>query len=164
MIIVSDTSPIINLAMIGQLHILPALFGKVVIPEKVFEEITLKGADMPGADEIKKATWVEVKACSNQELIQALSLQVDPGEAEAIALAMELPAQLPLIDERIGRQVAKGFHLPIMGLLGVLRIAKEKNLIPQIKPLLDQMIQLARFRISNELYEEILRLSGERPL
>ena len=161
MIIVSDTSPVINLAIVGQLQILPALFGKVIIPEKVFEEITVTGWDMPGADEIKQASWIEVKSCANQELVQALCLQVDPGEAEAIALALELEAQLLLIDEKRGRQVAKGFNLPIMGLLGILRIAKEKGLIPQIKPILDQLMYLARFRISIELYEEILKSSGE---
>ena len=161
MIIVSDTSPIINLAIIGRLDILPALFGKVIIPQKVFEEITILGADMPGADEIRIATWVEVRKCSNTALIQALQLQVDPGEAEAIALVLELKGQLLLIDERIGRQLAKEFQLPIMGLLGVLKIAKEKGLISKIKPMLDQLIHVAGFRIAKELYHEILEMEGE---
>jgi uncharacterized protein len=91
------------------------LFGRVIIPQKVFEEITIHGADMPGADEVRIATWVEVRKCTNTSLIQALQLQVDPGEAEAIALALEIPAELLLIDERIGRQLAKDFQLPIMG-------------------------------------------------
>lgn len=161
MIIVSDTSPIINLAILGKLDILPALFGRVIIPQKVFEEITIQGADMPGADEVRAATWVEVKECTNTTLIQALQLQVDPGEAEAIALALEIHAELLLIDERMGRQLAKEFQLPIMGLLGVLKVAKEKGLISKIKPLLDQLIHIAGFRISKELYQEILETEGE---
>jgi uncharacterized protein len=161
MIVVSDTSPIINLAVIGRLDILPALFGKIVVPLKVFEEITVQGADMPGADEVRKSSWVEVRKCSNTTFIQALQFQVDAGEAEAIALALELGAALILIDERLGRQLAKAYHLPIMGLLGVLKIAKEKGLILQIKPLLDQLINIAGFRISKELYMEVLETEGE---
>ena len=161
MIVVSDTSPIINLAIIGKLDLLPDLFGKIVIPQKVFDEITIQGAAMPGADEVRVATWVEVKKCTNTGLIQALQLQVDPGEAEAIGLALEMNAQMLLIDERIGRQLAKEFQLPIMGLLGVLKIAKQKGLILQIKPLLDQLIHIAGFRIAKELYNEILKTEGE---
>lgn len=163
MIIVSDTSPIINLAIIGKLDILPTLFGKVIIPHKVFEEITIQGADMPGADVVREATWVEIKKCTNPELVQALKLQVDSGEAEAIVLAFELKVELLLIDERIGRQLAKDFDLPIMGLLGVLKLAKGKGLIPSIKPILDQLISVAGFRVSKDLYHEILRIEGELP-
>ncbi len=154
-------SPIINLAIIGRLDILPTLFGKVIIPQKVFEEITVQGADMPGADEVRAATWVEVRKCTNTSLIQALQLQVDPGEAEAIALALEIKSQLLLMDERMGRQLAKDFQVPIMGLLGVLKIAKEKGLVPKIKPLLDQLVHVAGFRIAKELYREILKTEGE---
>ena len=161
MIIVSDTSPIINLAIIGRLDILPAIFGQVILPQKVFEEITIQGADMPGADEVRAASWVEVRNCTNTSLVLALQLQVDPGEAEAIALALETSAQLLLIDERMGRQLAKEFQLPIMGLLGVLKMAKERGLIPKIKPLLDQLIHVAGFRIGKELYREVLEMEGE---
>ncbi len=161
MIIVSDTSPIINLAMIRRLEILPALFGKVVIPQKVFEEIVERGADMPGAEEVQLAPWIEVRQCSNVSLSLALRLQLDPGEAEAIVLALDLKADLLLIDERLGRQVAKGFDLRVMGLLGVLRIAKEKRLIAQIKPVIEELVQVAGFRIGKELYQSILESEGE---
>lgn len=161
MIIVSDTSPIINLAMIGRLDLLPALFGKVVIPQKVFEEITINGAEMPGSEEVRGAEWVIVKTCVNTTLVIALRLQVDAGEAEAIVLAMELKTDLLLIDEKLGRQVAKGFDLPIIGLLGVLKLAKQHGLISEIKPVLDQLIQQAGFRIARELYLAVLQMEGE---
>lgn len=161
MIVISDASPLINLAIIGKLDLLPALFGKVVIPQKVFEEIVVQGSEMPGADAVRMASWIEVRPSSNRMLVQALQTQVDPGEAEAIALALEMQAHLLLIDERIGRQLAKEFRLPIMGLLGVLKIAKEKSLIPRLKPLLDQLIQEAGFRVSKALYQQILEQEGE---
>lgn len=161
MIVISDTSPIINLARIGALDLLPALFGKVIIPKKVFDEITVEGADMPGANEIRRAKWVEVRECANKTFVQALQLQVDPGESEAIGLAIEMQARLLLIDERMGRQLAKEFQVPIMGLLGVLKMAKGKGLIPAVKPLIDRLIQTAGFRIGKELYLEILMTEGE---
>lgn len=161
MIIVSDTSPLINLAMINRLDLLPALFGKVIIPQKVFEEITVQGIGMPGADEVRNAEWIEVKSCANFTLVQALCLQVDEGEAEAIALAIEQRTDLLLIDEKLGRQVAKGFGLSMMGLLGVLKLAKEKGLVSAMKPLLDLLIQQAGFRVAPELYRAVLEREGE---
>lgn len=89
MIVVSDTSPIINLAMIGRLELLPALFGEVIIPSKVFEEITQRGSSMPGAEAVLAARWVETRSCTNKTLVQALRTQLDSGEAEAIVLALE---------------------------------------------------------------------------
>jgi len=160
-IVISDASPLINLAIIGRLEILPALFGQVIVPKKVFDEVVIQGADMPGAEEVRRAAWIVVKACSNQSLVQSLQQQIDPGEAEAIALALEIRADLLLIDERIGRALAKDFHLPIMGLLGVLKIAKNKGLVSQIKPVLDELIHKAGFRIASELYLQILDSEGE---
>lgn len=163
MIVVSDTSPIINLAMIGRLELLPALFGEVIIPYKVFEEITRRGDSMPGAEAVLAARWVETRSCTNTTLVQALRTQLDSGEAEAIALALELESGLLLIDEKMGRQVARGFSLSVMGLVGVLTLAKRQGLILEIKSVLDELIQRAGFRISDDLYQAVLKKEGELP-
>jgi hypothetical protein len=110
MIVVSDTSPIINLAIIGKLDILPKVFGEIIIPTTVFQEITIDGAGMAGSGEILHADWIQVRKSSNSNLFLALKSQVDPGEAEAIALSVELKPYFLLIDERIGRQLAKDFQ------------------------------------------------------
>ena len=163
MIVVSDTSPIINLAMIGRLELLPALFGEVIIPYKVFEEITQRGGTMPGAEAVLAARWVETRSCTNTVLVQALRTQLDSGEAEAIALALELESGLLLIDEKMGRQVARGFSLSVMGLIGVLTLAKRKGFILEMKSVLDELIQRAGFRISDDLYQAVLKKEGELP-
>ena len=163
MIVISDASPVINLAIIEHLSLLPRLFGKVVLPRQVFDEITVTGFGMPGADLVKDADWIEIKVCRDQPLFEALKLQVDPGEAAAIALALELKADLLLIDERIGRQVAQHFQLPIMGLVGVLSLAKQKGFIENMQEILDRLIEEAKFRISPDLYREVLRNEGELP-
>lgn len=86
---------------------------------------------------------------------------LDIGEAEGIALALELEADLLLIDERLGRMTAKYFDLEILGLLGILVQAKQEGLINEIRPLLDQLRFEIGFRISKQLYREVLRLAQE---
>ncbi len=161
MIVVSNTSPIINLAQIGRLDILEGLFTHIIIPSKVFEEITVQGMDMPGADEVRAATWIQVAKPTDTNFVKTLQLQIDGGESEAIVLALELKAGLLVIDERLGRAVAKEFQVPIIGLLGVLKIAKAKGIITAVKPLIDQLIHVAGFRVAKDLYDEIMATEGE---
>jgi len=91
----------------------------------------------------------------------ALLSQIDPGEAEAIVLALELSADMLLIDERLGRRVAKDFQLPVTGSLGLLRDAKTQGFIPAVKPYLDKLINNGAFRVSQRLYAEVLQSVGE---
>ncbi len=159
--IVTNTSPIINLACIGQLDLLPALFGTLVIPPAVFHEITVAIPDAPGAAAIRMAPWIERKAIANPPLVATLRLELDPGEAEAIACALENQAELLLIDERRGRRTAERLGIPIIGLIGVLLIAKRQGLITQLRPHLDSLRNSAGFWIGKELYDRVLRDSGE---
>jgi hypothetical protein len=86
---------------------------------------------------------------------------LDLGEAEAIILADNLHADWLLIDEALGRNIAKLHGLHIVGLLGVLLLAKQKGFITEVKPLPDDLINKARFRVSDELYQKILHSAGE---
>lgn len=161
MIVVSDTSPIINLAMIGHLDILNQVFGQIIIPESVFYEITIQGSNMPGAQEVRDADWIEVRKCTDENFLKVLLSQVDIGEAQAIALAFEIKADVILIDERAGRQLAKDLNIPVLGLLGVFRVAKSNGLIQYVKPLIDRLVQEAGFRINQNLYISFLEEVGE---
>ena len=131
MIIVSDTSPISNLLRIGQLSILKNLYSCVIIPQRVYQELralTTFGIDLTL---IESADWIKIQVVLDQALVSTLLSELDPGEAEAIVLAIELKADRLLIDERIGRNVAKRYGLNITGLLGVL-VAAKQNLYYQI--------------------------------
>ena len=161
MIVVSNTSPLINLARISQLDLLHQLYGEVLIPEAVWQEAVVNGAGQPGANEIQAASWVRRQAVSNRPMVQALQQDLDAGEAEAIVLAMELHADLLLMDERLGRETAQHLGLRYIGLIGVLIAAKSKGLITQIKPQLDALRQVAGFYIDTVLYNRALQDAGE---
>jgi predicted nucleic acid-binding protein len=161
-IIISNTSPIINLAAISQLELLNKLYGKIIIPQAVHHEITVKGAGQAGSAEIEKLKWIEVKSTSNQNLVQALKMELDDGESEAIALAVELNATLLLIDERRGRAVANRFGVRHIGILAMFIEAKQKGLIKVVKPLLDDLMSKAGFWLSQKLYDRVLKEAAEQ--
>ena len=157
MIIVSDTSPISNLLRIGQLPLLQVLYGSIVIPESVYEEI--RALESFGIDTswLGNTEWITIQPVGNKAFVESLKNELDPGEAEAIALAIELKADRLLIDERLGRQVAQRFSLKVTGLLGVLVAAKQDRLIAELKPILDDLILQAKFRVHPDLYRQILQ-------
>jgi predicted nucleic acid-binding protein len=155
--VVTDSSPLINLARIGKLILLRDLYGEVHIPEAVWREAVIEGAGQPGADEIKIATWIHTHAVRNKELVQALQQELDAGEAEAIALSSEEKAELLLMDERLARETAHHLGLHCIGLIGVLIEARRKGLISALKPHLDALRDVAGFRIKDELYLRVLQ-------
>ena len=150
-VVVSDTSPIINLARIGHLSLLYAVFGRIIIPQKVFDEIVLQGKGQPGAAEISAAGWVEVMPCQDVQKAKMLENELDPGESEAIVLAQEIGADLVLLDDNAAREVAARLGLEYTGLLGVLLRAKQVGLVDYIRPIMDELVHVARFRISKSI-------------
>ena len=161
MIVISDSSVLINLAWIKQLELLPQLYGQVIVPTAVWQEVVEEGAGKPGAEELKTADWLQVQEPENKPLVHSLRQDLDAGEAEAIALAIEQNADLLLMDERIGRAAAQHFNLPIIGLIGILITAKQKKMLPELKSSLDSLRQQAGFYISEPLYQRVLRDADE---
>lgn len=163
MIVISDTSAITNLAAIQHLHLLPHLYSQVTVPEAVYRELADIDPPVPGTLEAQSADWLQVRPVTNFTVVARLRNEgrLDPGESEAIALAMELNADLLLIDERRGRAEADQLGLRIIGLLGILVEAKRRNLIAAVKPLIDAMIATSEFRVSPVLYKQILEMADE---
>jgi uncharacterized protein len=162
-IVISDTSAITNLAAIQHLHLLSRLYRQVIIPGAVYRELTEIDPPVPGTLEVQTSSWFEVKQIANRDVVERLQaeMRLDPGESEAIALALELKADLLLIDERRGRAEADRLGLRITGLLGILVEAKRKNLVSAVKPLMDDLIATSEFRVSSALYHQILELVDE---
>jgi predicted nucleic acid-binding protein len=159
--IVSNASPLINLARIGKLDLLRQLYGEILLPEAVWHEVVVDGAGQPGANEVEAAAWIGRRSAKNKQLVQALLQELDAGEAEAIALALEEGADWLLMDEPLGRESARHLKLRCIGLVGVLLAAKRKGLIPAIKPCLDALRDLAGFRLKDSLYTRILKDENE---
>ena len=161
MIVVSDTSPLSNLFIIGRLDLLHQLFEKIVVPTAVMNELLeleKRGIDL---SLIRNAPWIEVVEVKHKDSIQKLLIDLDRGEAEAIVLAESMHADWLLIDETKGRNIAKLHGLRIVGLLGILLLAKEKGLISSVKPLITELISKAKFRIDDGLYHKIISLAQE---
>jgi len=154
--IVSNSTPLINFSAIGRLDILEALFTTLTIPPAVEHEILERGAQYPTVTIVRQAAFIVKQDIHNEMLCAALSLDLDPGEAEAITLALEHKADLLLLDEIAGRTIAESHHLAFTGSIGCLVEAKRVGIIPAIKPLLDAMRLEARFWVNPRLYARVL--------
>lgn len=133
----------------------------MTLPEAVWSELVVYVSGQPGAKAIRNASWIETKAVSNQDLVRALRQDLDAGEAEAIALAVETDAPLLLMDEQHGRETADHFEIPCIGVIGVFIEAKESGHIQVVRPYLDELREGAGFYISDPLYRRMLRDEGE---
>lgn len=161
MVVISDTSPLIHLTACEQVELLHTLYGEIVIPSSVEEELRFKSKDEKIKQQIFSFDWIKVKTATDKKLVADLDKRLGGAEAEAIALAVELKADLLLIDERKGRLAARELHLKTGGVLSVLIEAKKKNLIESVTTLIEKMVAITGFRISNELFEEVKKIAEE---
>jgi hypothetical protein len=160
-VVVSDTSPITSLAAIAQLDLLRQLYQQVIIPQAVYDEMVSLSKAIPGAIEVQTLAWIETRQVENRVLAAELQEELDIGESEAIALAIEIKADRLLIDESPGRTIAAQLGLKFTGVLGVLLAAKHKGIIPLVKPVMNDLIVRASFRVSDQVYTEILKIADE---
>ena len=161
LIVVSNTSPLTNVAAIGQLDLLHLILGHIMVPQAVYSELTFGGVSWPGAAEVASAGWIRIRPVETSHLINALRLELDHGEAEAIALALHLKADLVLIDEQAGREAARYLGLNVMGVVGLLVRAKQLGHIENVVQHLDALRQQAGFYLSESIYRHALSLAGE---
>lgn len=144
-IVIADTSCLIILSKINLLDILPSLFGEVWITEEVNEEF---GEALPN--------WIIVKKADTAQITKILSLNVDEGEASAMALYLEQTEEtLLVIDERKGRLIAKDLGIKIIGTLGILLKARQVGLIDDIQNVIN-LLEKTDFRLSPILKQQLL--------
>ncbi|MFN0173161.1 MAG: DUF3368 domain-containing protein [Saprospiraceae bacterium] len=161
MIVVSDTSCLSGLFLIGQIKLLSLLYGKVIVPSSVWAEFLELEKFGFTPQTITVLVDLQVLTPQNQALVEVLKEQLDAGESEAIVLAKEISADLLLLDERLGTTIARKMGLKTTGILGILIEAKSKNLIPTIKPLLADLRDKAGFWLSEKLEEQVLLAVNE---
>ena len=152
--IISNSTPLIILSKIGELEILKNLYGEIIIPRAVFDEVTIK------SDAIKNLSWIkilEVQDKSNRKIYQA---KLHDGEVEVMMLAKEISADLLIIDDNAAKKFAKFLGFQVTGTLGILLKAKSEKIISEVKPILEKM-QAENFYISDEIIKLVLKTAGE---
>lgn len=158
MIVVSDASVLVNLDRIGRGRLLSEIFGRVAVPVAVAREAR---RSRPQWQETFP-DWVEIRPVSDRVRVAQLAKNLDAGESEAIALALEMRADFLLIDESLGRTAAVRLGIRIMGLLGVLLVAKQRRLISAVGPEIDRLKEMG-FWLAEDLVVRVLAQAGETP-
>lgn len=162
MIVVCNTSPITNLAQVEHLWILHQLYGEVYIPVAVRQELEHGIRINRHPPEFFQAhPWIRTQEASEDELIQGLLSQLGRGEAECIALGVELKADLVVIDERRASRQARQMGLRCTGTLGIIMDAKNQGIIQAVRPVVDALRDRANFWLSEAVYAAFLQLAGE---
>ena len=144
---VSNSSCLIALERIGRLDLLSKSFTSIMIPPAVENEFG------------GKKEWLIVRPVQNSALVKSLKTQVDDGEAEAIALAMEISGVSIILDDKKARRIAAQLGLKVIGTVGLLLRAKKKGVVAEIKPILNDL-QEVNFRVDDILFKA-LRLAKE---
>ena len=148
-LIIADTSCFIILSNIGELNILQLLYKQIITTTEIAQEF---GENLPD--------WVEIVTVSDKAKQELLEMQVDKGEASAIALALESENPFLIIDDNKARKLARNLKLNHTGTIGIIIAAKRKGIIDSIKPILEK-IKATNFRISIDLELQALLQANE---
>lgn len=153
-VVVSDTSPLLNLALIAQLQLLKTQFSSISVPRQVWDEIAAGEAGLDALRELRDSGFLNIVEVEESNLFTEIRHELDRGETAAICYAIEHEADVILLDETDGRQVARRHDLTMTGVIGILlRGAKEGDIELQYEL---AALREAGFWISDDLYSDIL--------
>lgn len=161
-VVVSDTSPIRYLVLIDEAELLVKLYGHILIPEGVHAEL-----QQPHTPEVVRAwvdaapPWIEVVLAGELSTTNLISPSLDPGERQAIALALDLKADLLLMDERAGVDEARRLGLTAIGTLGILVLGAERGIVSLASAL--EKLRQTNFRVRPEIVRQLLLDAGISP-
>jgi len=162
--VVSDTSPLTNLAVIGRLELVRFQFGQITVPAEVWAEIEFlpHAAGRAALVIARESGWLSVTPLAESRVLSLLMAGgLDAGESAAIALALERDASRLIIDERKGRAAAGRLRLPVVGALGIFAAARKLGQIPSVKPEIARLRTDAGFFITPEIEQTALEMAGE---
>ncbi len=161
MIVVADTSVLINMCRVGLGGLFERLFGEVIIPPEVAAEFSQLAFNVPRFAGLALPAGIRQQSPSALLPIIRSATGLDAGEAAALSLAVEIHADAILVDERRGYEVAVQVGLRPIGALGILLRAKTEGLVPAVKPIIDALCNEANFWVSESVREKVLQLAGE---
>jgi len=160
MIVVSNATPLIGLAMAERFDLLQKLFGLIYIPQGVYDEVVTEGGQRFGTQEVSDAAWIELVEVKDRLAVEVLADDLGKGESETIVLAREMGADWVLVDERLARRKLDALGIPTIGTLGILLKAKEVGLLRTVAPAVE-LLRTRGFRLSRQVYDDVLRIAGE---
>ena len=160
MIVVCDTSALINLAKINQLRLLEEMFGGVLIPQSVYDEVVTEGKGRVGTQEVENASYIQVKELENPEDAESYIDPLSEVDAEVIVFAKEQNADLIIPRDRRLRGRAGREEILVYSLVELFIVAKNNGFIQAVKPLLDELRNKGVL-IREGIYQETLRQAGE---
>ena len=156
---ICNTSPFQYLHQLGHLEILPRLIVRVIVPEAVVRELEVGRKNGCALPDVRALPWVEIRRPVSTPALP-LASHLGPGESAVLALALESPNSVVILDDGLARQAAEHLHLPLIGTLGLLLNAKRAGLLPAVGSCLDRLDQL-RFRVSPQTRLAVLSAAGE---
>jgi predicted nucleic acid-binding protein len=158
-VVVCNTSPLLYLHQVQQIDLLARLYGKVLIPPAVQTELQAGGARGVSVPDLGRLSWLCIQPLRDATLLPVV-VDLGAGEAEAIALALSYPGSLLILDDALGRRIARLNRIQYTGTLGILVKAKQKGFLPHVAPVLEAL-QKTNMWLSRELVDWVLRDSGE---
>ena len=144
-----NATPLIALAVIDQLDLLPQIFGDIIVPTTVHHEVIGRGLERPGAQLIAQAAWLQVISPQATATIEPLLLGLDAGEMDVLLLAQEQQPDWVIIDERQARRAARAMGLSVKGTMGILLTAglaglrSKDELIADLDKMINQGIRIS---------------------
>lgn len=158
--VIVNTTPLIALSHVGQLNLLKELYGEIIIPQAVYEEVSVKVDSACKKEVDSSLDWIRVEKISNQMAKDMYKTQLHEGEVEVMILAKEVAADVVIIDDANAKKYAKYLKLPVTGTLGVLLRARQMGYVDKLEPVLRQMVEKGIY-ISQSLIELCLKQAGE---
>jgi uncharacterized protein len=157
LIIVSNASPLIILAKLSLFDLLPRLFSEIILSQEVWEEVVIKGAGLPGSIETRQASWIRVAQLANLAKLAIWRSQypLGVGELSTLLLAMEIAADVALMDERRARLLAKAEGVPVLGTLGLLEFGYRRGELADLRQVY-QMLLAQGAHIDRQILDQSL--------
>lgn len=158
--VISNSTPLIALNKIGKLNLLKQIYGEIIIPYAVYEEVILESNIKDSNDFIKESRFINIIGIKNEEAKRLFVTSLHKGEVEVMILAKEIEADICIIDDLLARKYAKYYNIKITGTIGILLKAKELSVITNLRPIMDELISSGIY-IDNKLYSRVLEIAKE---
>lgn len=157
--VVTDSSPLISLAVLDLLELVNVLFTEIIVPSEVFQEIEAS-KDKRESAKIKEFIKDRIRSPKS---IKPLKDKLGKGETEAINLSLEMNVDLLIIDDKRARNAAESYNIKCIGTLGLLTLAKKKGFIEELREYFIRLIENKRY-LSIDLLNRVLQVNQEKPL